>query len=72
MLTQKEILDYEINSSAVASHLSLTILQKLAGKYFAWKVRRKYARYVKACSARKMLELLRALNSLGDKRASKI
>jgi hypothetical protein len=38
-------LDYEIRSSWWASWIGWNWLQELSGKYFAWKVRRKYARY---------------------------
>jgi hypothetical protein len=37
--------EYEIAASLWAKHLSLPWAQRLAGKYFAWKTRRKYARY---------------------------
>lgn len=38
-------LDYEIRSSWWASWIGWDWGQKLAGKYFAWKTNRKYARY---------------------------
>jgi hypothetical protein len=38
-------LDYEIRSSWWASWIGWNWLQELSGKYFAWKVKRKYARY---------------------------
>lgn len=40
------ILDYEIKSSWWASSISNPYLQDLASRYFAWKVRRKYGRYL--------------------------
>lgn len=41
----KSIIDYEIKSSWWASSVSNPYLQDLGGKYFAWKVKRKYGRY---------------------------
>ena len=46
LLSVSEILDYEINSSWIASKISNKYLQKLLGSYFAWKVRRKHNRYL--------------------------
>ena len=40
------IIDYEIKSSWWASLVSNPYLQDLAGRYFAWKVKRKYGRYL--------------------------
>lgn len=45
-MDMREILDYEIRASWWAGWVGITPLQDLAGKYFAWKVRRKYARWV--------------------------
>lgn len=42
----KTFIDYEVRSSRWASKVSAPWLQKLAGKYFAWKVKRKYDRYI--------------------------
>jgi hypothetical protein len=44
-MTQQEILDYEIRASWWASSVGVGWMQTLAGKYFAWKVARKYARW---------------------------
>ena len=44
-LTDEDILDYEIRSSCWASWISWSWMQVLSGKYFAWKVKHKYARY---------------------------
>ena len=41
-----EILDYEINSSWIASKVSNKYFRKLLGSYFAWKVRGKHNRYL--------------------------
>jgi len=38
-------LEYEIGSSWWASWIGWDWGQKLSGKYFVWKVKRKYARY---------------------------
>lgn len=42
------LLDYEIRSSWWASWIGWNWGQKLSGSYFAWKVKRKYARYKKS------------------------
>ena len=41
----RDILMYEIHSHWFASRVSNRFLQSLLGKYFAWKVSRKYKRY---------------------------
>lgn len=41
----KAFLDYEIRSSWWASLVSWDWMQKITGKYFAWKTKRKYERY---------------------------
>ena len=40
-------LDYEIKSSWFASWVSCNYGKKLCAKYFVWKVKRKYSRYIK-------------------------
>lgn len=45
MLKQNELLRYEVVSSWWACYVSFPLGQKLVGKYFAWKIRRKYRRY---------------------------
>ena len=44
-ITQREILLYEISASWWAGFIGATWGRELGAKYFAWKVRRKYARY---------------------------
>lgn len=44
--SMRDFLDYEIRSSWWASSISWNWAQDLAGRYFAWKVKRKYSRYV--------------------------
>lgn len=44
--TQSEILNYEAYSSVLAQYIWFDWGQELMGKYLAWKVRRKHARYV--------------------------
>lgn len=46
MLSISSILDYEVRSSWWASLVSNYYLQKLSGRYFAWKIKRKYNRYL--------------------------
>lgn len=41
-----DILSYEVNSTWWASKISNKYLQKIAGNYFAWKVRTKHNRYL--------------------------
>lgn len=45
-ITMPEALMYEVESSWWASRVSWRWLQSLAGRYFAWKVRRKWGRYI--------------------------
>ena len=48
MLTDSSLsvfLDYEIRSSCWAGWIGWNWGQEISGKYFAWKVKRKYARY---------------------------
>lgn len=42
---QRRLLDYEVRASWWASWISNDKLQDLTASYFAWKVRRKYARW---------------------------
>lgn len=42
----QEILDYEVRSSWWSNLLGIECLRVLAARYFAWKTRRKYARYL--------------------------
>lgn len=41
----RRYLDYEIRSSWWASWVGIGWVQQLAGRYFAWKTKRKYVRY---------------------------
>ena len=45
-VNQLEILNYEVRSSWWAPWISWAPLQEISGRYFAWKVRRKYRRYL--------------------------
>lgn len=47
-ITLKEVLEYEIRSTWWTKLVSWTWFQKIAGSYFAWKVGKKYKRYVEA------------------------
>jgi hypothetical protein len=58
-LSMQEVLNYEIHSHWLASWIGFKWGQDLMGKYFAWKVRRKYNRYLVSLAERK-----RVLNSL--------
>lgn len=59
-LTRDEILYYEVSASWWAGWTSNNFLQGLVGKYFAWKVNRKYNRYLRS------LELHGLLNGLDE------
>ena len=58
-LSVKQILEYECHSHWLASWIGFEWGQDLMGKYFAWKVRRKYNRYLVSLEERK-----RVLNGL--------
>lgn len=58
-LSMREVLSYEIHSHWLASWFGFEWGQELMGKYFAWKVRRKYNRYLVSLEERK-----RVLNGL--------
>lgn len=47
-ITAMQALDYEVQSSWWAGEMQWPLLQSLAGKWFGWKVRRKYGRYLKS------------------------
>ena len=55
----REVLNYEIHSHWLASWIGFEWGQDLMGKYFAWKVRKKYNRYLVSLEERK-----RVLNGL--------
>ena len=58
-LSMQEVLNYEIHSHWLASWICFSWGQDLMGRYFAWKVRRKYNRYLVSLEERK-----RVLNGL--------
>ena len=58
-LYMQDILNYEVHSNRFASWIGFEWGQNLMGKYFAWKVRRKYNRYLFSLEERK-----RVLNGL--------
>lgn len=47
LLTRTDLLKYEIYSAWWTGFALPKVLQELAAKYFAWKVTRKYARYLR-------------------------
>jgi len=53
----KIFLDYEINSHWLASYIWFEWGQLLMGKYFAWKVNRKYKRHCKIINFKKKCEI---------------
>jgi len=58
-LSMREVLNYEIHSHWLARRIGFKWGQELMSKYFAWKVRRKYNRYLVSLEERK-----RVLNGL--------
>lgn len=52
-LSMQEVLNYEIHSHWLASWIGFEWGQELLGTYFAWKVRRKYNRYLVSLEERK-------------------
>lgn len=59
---KRTILEYEAAASWWAKDVGWPPLQKLASRYFAWKVNRKYRRYLAAVEQRKQLGLLETRN----------
>ncbi|HLS11782.1 MAG TPA: hypothetical protein VK050_06435 [Flavobacteriaceae bacterium] len=51
-IPQKDLIDYEISSSWWAGAVKIGWMQRLSGKYFAWKTIRKYKRYLYAIERR--------------------
>jgi len=52
-LSMQEVLNYEIHSHWLAGGIGFEWGQDLMGKYFAWKIRRKYNRYLVSLEERK-------------------
>lgn len=57
ILTNQQILYYEVMTSFWVEHLTWQPLQNLAARYYAWKVNRKYARYLRAVALTNRLAL---------------
>lgn len=60
---KKVILDYEIKSSWWAGWIGNPKLQFLAAKYFAWKVNRKFNRYLEFYEMKKTLSAYSAMST---------
>lgn len=58
LLDKKDILEYEIHAGQIAGDISNPFLQKLIGKYYAWKTNRKYKNYERSFRIRCVLERL--------------
>lgn len=56
MLKREDILHYEVASSWWAGFISSDLGHTLVGKYYAWKVRRKFARYERHMKVRVYLK----------------
>lgn len=52
-LSMQKVLDYEVRSHWLAPRIGFKWGQVLMGRYFAWKVRRKYNRYLVSLEERK-------------------
>ena len=52
-LSMREVLDYEIRSHWLANWIGYEWVQSLMIKYFTWRVRRKYNRYIVLLGERK-------------------
>jgi len=50
-----DALQYEVHSHRFASWISNDFIQGLMGNYFAWKVSRKYKRYVSSLEMRNQM-----------------
>lgn len=57
-LTKGEILYYEVSASWWSGWIGNDFLQGLVAKYFAWKVNRKYNRYLRSLELRRLLHRL--------------
>jgi hypothetical protein len=55
------ILDYEVSSSWWAGWIGGELAQAVSAKYFAWKVKRKFASYMKSVDYRKKHGIVREL-----------
>lgn len=66
-MKQSDALDYEIRSSWWASKLDWTNAQCWAGRYYAWKVNRKWARYQQNIESTNEMQELR--NEMAARRA---
>ncbi len=53
--TRQWVLEYEITSSPIASWIGWEWGQDLCARYFAWKVNRKYNRYLKSLRIKREL-----------------
>lgn len=60
---RKAILEYEVRASWWARDVSWPPLQRLASRYFAWKVNRKYGRYLASLESEQRLKKIRELVS---------
>ena len=64
-LSMQEVLNYEIHSHWLASWIGFEWGQDLMARYFAWKVRRKYNRYIISLEERnRVLNEIRNLNRI--------
>ncbi len=51
-----ELLDYEIRASGWAQYIGIGWMQELVSRYFGWKVKRKYKRYLFSKDTAKLLK----------------
>lgn len=62
--SQKAILEYEVAASWWARDAGWRPLQNLASWYFAWKVKRKYSRYLSSIESAKRLRRAQQLSDV--------
>ncbi len=65
MMKPEDILLYETHASWWTGWCYGDFLQTLAAKYFAWKVRRKYRRYVRSMKIAEVIKTRRLLMEKG-------
>jgi hypothetical protein len=55
-MTIEIFLQYEVRSSRITPYLSTDCMRRIAGRYFAWKTRRKVARFERSLKIAKILD----------------
>ena len=63
-ITLGEFILYEIYSSPLAKHISNPLIQTIAAKYFVWKTKRKYKRYLERINISDYLNNLKTYSNI--------